>query len=353
MSIEREYFGKTQDGQEVEAFTLKNSNGMESKITNYGGRIVTLLAPDRNGNFDDLVLGFAGLEEYLEENPFFGALIGRCANRIEDAKITIQGVESQLSRNNGPHHSHGGKKGFDKIVWKANIVNSNSQELLELRYLSKDGEEGYPGNLSVTVFYSLTEDNELKIHYLAETDKTTVVSLTNHSYFNLCGHNSGDVLNHEIMIDADKFTEICKDRYTTGKYLSVENTPMDFRERKKIGSRMFEENRQLTWAIGGYDLNWVLNNNGKYPEKVIETYDPASGRLMEVETTMPGIQFYVGNKLRTDLIGKNGARYRPYSGLCLETQHFPNAANHTHFPPPLLHPGERYDHTTVYRFKLG
>lgn len=353
MSIKPEHFGKTRDGQEVRLYTLRNSKGMESKITNYGGRIVTLLAPDRHGNLDDLVLGFDDLEAYLEENPYFGSLIGRCANRIENAGITVEGAEYRLSRNDGQHHSHGGKKGFDKIVWRANIVNRNDQELLELSYLSKDGEEGYPGNLSVEVCYSLTEDNELKIRYLAETDKTTVVSLTNHSYFNLAGHASGTVLDHEIMIDADKFTEICEGRYTTGKYIAVENTPMDLRKRQIIGKRMFEENQQLKWAIGGYDLNWVLNRTGKHPVKVIEAYDPSSGRLVEVETTMPGVQFYVGNKLKPDLIGKNGARYRPYSGLCLETQHFPNAVNHPNFPSPILRPGERYDHTTIYRFKTG
>jgi aldose 1-epimerase len=353
MSIKREYFGKAHYGQEADVYTLKNTKGMESRITNYGGRIITLLAPDRNGNLDDLVLGFDGLERYLQQNPYFGSLIGRCANRVENAKITIHGVEYNLSNNDGQHHSHGGIRGFDKIVWNAKIVNRNGRELLELSYLSQDGEEGYPGNLSVTVLYSLTEDNELTIRYLAETDKATVVSLTNHSYFNLSGHDSGDVLEQEIMIHADEFTEICEGRYTTGKYIAVENTPMDFRKRRKIGLKMFEEYQQLKWAIGGYDLNWVLNNSGQYPEKVIETYDPASGRLMEVETTMPGVQFYVGNKLKTDLIGKNGARYGPYSGLCLETQHFPNAVNHPHFPSPILQPGELYDHTTIYRFKVA
>ncbi|UCF96252.1 MAG: galactose mutarotase [Spirochaetaceae bacterium] len=351
MSITQEYFGKTRDGQEVSLYTLSNSTGMVSSITNYGGRIVTLLAPDRKGNFDDLVLGFDSLEEYLGANPYFGSLIGRCANRIENARVRIQGVEYQLCRNDGDHHSHGGSKGFDKVVWAANILEQDGQELLELSYLSKDGEEGYPGNLSVTVCYSLTEEDALKIRYLAETDKATIVSLTNHSYFNLSGHESGDVLDHQIMIDADSFTEICAGRYTTGRYLAVEGTPMDLRKRRPIRTRMFEENQQLTWAIGGYDLNWVLNASGDYPEKFSEVYDRASGRLMEVETTMPGVQFYVGNKLKTGLIGKNGARYEPYSGLCLETQHFPNAANHPHFPSPVLQPGEIYDHTTIYRFK--
>lgn len=347
MRTERELFGKTEDGQAVDLFRLKNTRGMEAVITNYGGRIVALRTPDQA----DLVLGFDSLREYMGEEPHFGSLIGRCANRIANAKMSIEGITYQLSRNDGAHHSHGGHRGFDRVIWDAGIVSTVGRELLELRYLSKDGEEGYPGNLSVTVSYSLTEDNELIIRYLAETDKTTVVSLTNHSYFNLSGHDSGDALDHEVMIDADEFTEICEGRYTTGRCLAVENTPMDFRKRTKIGLRMFEENQQLTWAIGGYDLNWVLNKRGKNLEKVIEVYDPASGRLMEMETTMPGVQFYVGNKLKTGLIGKNGASYRPYSGLCMETQAFPNAVNHPHFPSPLVQPGERYDHTTVYRFK--
>ena len=352
MDIQREPYGETRDGQEVGLFTLRNSNQMETKITNYGGRIVTLLAPDRDGNPDDLVLGFDSLEGYLGANPYFGALIGRCANRIENARISIQGVDHRLSKNDGDHHSHGGQRGFDKVVWAANIAEVEGHVMLELHYLSKDGEEGYPGNLSVTVRYSLTEANELRIRYLAETDKTTVVSLTNHSYFNLSGHGSGDALDHEIMIDADSFTEICAGRYTTGRYLRVDDTPMDLRQRRPIRARMFEDNQQLSWAIGGYDLNWVLKVGGKSPEKFSEVYDPSSGRIMEVETTMPGVQFYVGNKLKTGLVGKNGARYGPYSGLCLETQHFPNAAKHPHFPSPLLRPGERYDHTTIYRFKV-
>ncbi len=352
MCIEQEIFGRTAEGQEVDLFTLKNKTGVETKITNYGGRIVTLLVPDRNSVSDDIVLGYDRLDQYLDENPYFGSLVGRCANRIEKARFHLDGVEHKLSQSDGEHHSHGGFKGFDKVIWNANATVKDGEKQLELRYLSKDGEEGYPGNLSVMVQYALTENNELIIHYIAETDKATIVSLTNHTYFNLSGHDSGDVLHQEIMIDADNYTEIAKGRYTTGRYIDVEGTPMDFRKAVKIGLRMFEENQQLTWAIGGYDLNWVLNKQEQTAEKVIELFDPHSGRLMEVDTTLPGVQFYVGNKLKTGLKGKNGALYQPYSGLCLETQYFPNAANHPHFPTPVLRPGERYDHTTVYRFKI-
>ena len=352
MSITSQTFGNTRDGREVEIFTLRNPAGMETKISNYGCTIVTLHAPDRHGTPEDLVLGFDTLAGYEQDNPYFGALVGRCANRIPEGRIIIDGTEYQLTRNQGEHHLHGGARGFDKVVWHAAVVRRDGRDTLELTYLSKDGEEGYPGTLSVVVSYSLTDDNALVIHYSAETDRATIVSLTNHSYFNLSGHASGEVLDHEIMIDADSFTEICEGRYTTGNTIQVEGTPMDLRMRRRIGERMFEENQQFTWAIGGYDFNWILNHNDGSRHKFAEVYDPASGRLMEAETTLPGVQFYCGNKIRKGQRGKSGASYGPYSGLCLETQHVPNAVNHRQFPSPILRPGERYEHETIYRFSV-
>lgn len=349
MSIVKKLYGKTADGTEVYLFTLSNSKGMAAEITNFGGTVVSLLVPDGKGNLDDVTLGYDKLDGYLKKGPYFGAIIGRHANRIEDSKFEINGVEYHVAANDGKNHLHGGLKGFDKAVWKAEIVKQGGSECLELTYRSVDGEENYPGNLDVKVTYTLTEDNALKIDYFAVSDKDTVVNLTNHAYFNLSGHASGDILKHELMINADKFTPVNSECVPTGEIRDVKGTVMDFTGLTPVGPGLSSDDEQI--ANGkGYDHNWVLKVSGKAPEKAAEVYDPASGRVMEVYTTKPGVQFYSGNFLDGSEIGKDGAVYSKRSGLCLETQYFPNALKHKHFPSPILKAGQEYKHTTIYKF---
>lgn len=345
MSITKKLFGNTADGTPVDIFTLKNSKGMTAEITNYGGIIVSLRVPDKNGNFEDVVLGHDKLENYMRKGPYFGAVIGRHGNRIEGASFEINGVEYKLTKNEGENQLHGGITGFDKVLWEAEIVN----ESLELSYLSKDGEEGYPGNLKVKVTYSVTEDNELRIDYYGVSDKDTVVNLTNHSYFNLAGHASGDILDHKVMINADKFTPADKESLPTGEIREVKGTPMDFTVLTTVGKNIDSDYDQIVFG-GGYDHNWVLNVSGKAPEKAAEVVDEKSGRVMEVYTTKPGVQFYTANFLDGTEVGKGGAVYNKRNGLCLETQYFPNSMKHKNFPSPILRAGEKYKHTTIYKF---
>jgi aldose 1-epimerase len=342
-------FGKLPSGETVELYTLKNAKGVEADISTYGGVIVSLKVPDRSGALGDIVLGFDDLKGYLTPPPYFGALIGRYGNRIGHAQFTLDGVTYKLFKNDGDNSLHGGKRGFDKVLWKAKPGDGQS---LELTYLSKDGEEGYPGNLSVTVVYTLTDNNELKIDYSATTDKDTVLNLTNHSYFNLAGQGEGDILNHQIMINADKFTPVDKGLIPTGELRDVANTPLDFRQPHVIGERIGSDYEQIVLG-GGYDHNFVLKRSGDGLSLAARVTEPKSGRVMEVLTTQPAIQFYTGNFLDGTLKGKGGKVYARRSALCLETQHYPDSPNHPDFPTTELKPGEQYHTTTVYRFSTG
>ncbi|HTR36728.1 MAG TPA: aldose epimerase family protein [Bryobacteraceae bacterium] len=336
-------WGTTPDGQTVELYTLRNSKGAEARIMTYGGVLVSLKVPDRAGALGDVVAGLDSFQGYLKPPPYFGAIIGRYGNRIGNARFTLNGVEYNLSKNDGQNSLHGGARGFDKRLWRASLVSPQS---LELKYRSADGEEGYPGNLDVTVKYTLTDANELRIDYSATTDKETVVNLTNHSYFNLAGE--GDILTHEVMINADRFTPVDKGLIPTGELKDVTGTPFDFRTATPIGKRIEQKDQQLIFA-GGYDHNWVLNRSGNGLETMAKVTDPKSGRMMEVLTTQPGLQFYTGNFLDGTLKGK-GRTYTRRSAFCMETQHFPDSPNQPNFPSTMLKPGSVYESTTVYRF---
>ncbi len=351
MSIIREKFIDGLDRNDIDIFTLYNKNGIKVKITNLGGIIISIFTPDKNGNYEDVVLGYDKLKDYLGDDLYFGAIIGRHANRIENACFEINGVEYHVVKNDGNNHIHGGIKGFDKVVWNADIVSENNQECLKLTYLSKDGEENYPGNLNVTVIYSLTDDNALKIDYHAVSDKDTVINLTNHSYFNLTGHDAGDILKHNIKIYADKFTPINEECIPTGEIIEVFNTPMNFTSMKPIGQEINSNDPQIVNGEG-YDHNFVLNESGDNLKLAAEVYDPASGRFMEVYTTKPGIQLYTGNHIKGNHEGKGNVQYTRRCGFCLETQYFPNSLKHKHFPSPIFRAGEEYIHTTVYKFSV-
>jgi aldose 1-epimerase len=347
-AIEMEQFGTTPDGKKVDIYTLTNANGCEVKITNYGGIVVSLKVPDKEGNMGDIVLGYDNLDGYIKNNPYFGALIGRYGNRIGNAKFTIEGKTYTLAANDGENSLHGGNVGFDKVVWDAKEIHEFGAVGLELSYLSKDGEEGYPGNLKVTVKYLWTNKNELKIEYEATTDKTTVVNLTHHSYFNLAG--KGTILDHQLMINADKFTPVDKGLIPTGELRNVEGTPMDFTKPTAIGARINQDTEQLKFGLG-YDHNWVLNDYDGSMQMVASVYEPTTGRVMEVCTTEPGLQFYSGNFLDGTITGKDGIVYQHRTGFCLETQHFPDSPNKPDFPSTTLKPGEKYSTETIYKFK--
>ncbi len=349
--IQRSTFGKMADGETIDLFTLTNRNGMKVSITNYGARVVSILVPDRHGKMGDIVLGFDNLEGYLGNNPYFGAIVGRYGNRIAQARFTLDGVTYKLAQNDGQNSLHGGLKGFDKVVWKAREL-SGARPAVELTYLSKDGEEGYPGNLSVKVVYTLEDDNALRIDYTATTDKDTVLNLTNHSYFNLAGQGNGDILKHLLMINADRFTPIDATLIPTGELRSVQGTPFDFRKPAAIGARINQDNEQLKFGKG-YDHNFVLNRPGRGLELAARATDPESGRVLEVLTTQPGIQFYSGNFLDGTIHGKGSKVYGHRSAFCLETQHFPDSPNHPKFPTTELKPGQTYRETTVFRFSTA
>lgn len=349
MRIKKEFYGKTIENVEVDIYTLENSNGMTAKITNYGGNIVSLLVPDSKGEVTDVVLGYDSLEDYFVNEPYLGAIIGRNGNRIQDARFELNGVEYQLAKNNGENNLHGGIKGFDKVVWKAESFEHDKSVGLTLTYTSIDGEEGFPGNLDVKVVYTLTDENEIIIDYYAESDKDTIVNLTNHSYFNLSGHNSGTILDHKVMLDADAFTVVDQALIPTGEIRKVEGTPMDFTKPKRIGDDIHSDYEQIVFA-GGFDHNWVLNHKGESVEKVAKLIDEKSGRVMEVYTDMPGVQLYTGNSLEERYIGKGNYPYSKHTGVCFETQFFPSSMNHKHFPSPVLRAGDEYKSRTIYKF---
>ena len=351
LSIEKESFGQTDEG-EAFLFTIQNKNGIKIKVTNYGGIVTHLYAPDRNGKTADITLGFDSLPSYLAGNPYFGAIIGRYGNRIAGGKFTLDGNEYTLAQNNGPNSLHGGNNGFDKKLWHTKPIETREQVGLEFYRLSPDMEEGYPGNLEVTVRYLLNNDNEWIIEYEASTDKKTVVNLTQHTYFNLNGAGKGDILDHELMIKADHFTPVNETLIPTGEIEVVKGSPFDFTRPTPIGKRINENHPQLKRG-GGYDHNFVLNRQAENDlEMAASLYEPLSGRFLEVLTTEPGIQFYSGNFLDGSLVGKAGKPYEFRSGLCLETQHFPNAPNQKGFPSTVLEPGQTYRSKTVYRFSV-
>ena len=340
-------FGKTSDGTEVQLFTLTNANGVKASITNFGGILTSLMVPDKDGKLGDVILGFDNVggyqsPEFLKSGPYFGALIGRYGNRIKDGKFTLDGKAYTLAKNNGANTLHGGKVGFDKVVWQAESGTSAEGQSLKLTYLSKDGEEGYPGNLNVTVVYTLTADNALKIDYTATTDKATVVNLTNHAYFNL-NHGAGkDILGHEVTLPADRYNVVDAGLIPTGELRPVKGTPFDFTTPHAIGERIAQ-------VPGGYDHNWILNTpTGQHAAATV--YEPATGRTMEVTTDQPGIQFYTGNFLDGTLTGKGGTVYGKNAGFCLETQHFPDSPNQPKFPSTVLKPGETFHSVSTYKF---
>jgi len=341
MKITKRSFGFLK-GEEVFLFTLANNSGFSVEITNYGGIVTSVFAPDKDGKLDDVVLGYDSLNGYLIETPYFGAIVGRCANRIANGVFTLDGTTYHLAVNNGPSHLHGGLKGFDKVIWAPEMSSDDTTVSLKLTYLSPDGEEGYPGNLETTVVYTVTKENKFQIEYSAKTDKATPINLSHHSYFNLSGTSGKNILDHVLYIDADQYTTVDETLIPTGKLADVKNTPMDFRVPERIGNRIDK-------VAGGYDHNYVLNNKGQFA-KVAELYDELSGRTMEVFTTEPGMQFYSGNFLDGSIVGEKGLVYQKHHGLCLETQHFPDSPNHPEFPNAILRPGETYMQFTVYWF---
>ncbi|MHC4151070.1 MAG: aldose epimerase family protein [Planctomycetota bacterium] len=345
MSITKESFGTTKDGKEAVLYTLTNANGCILKMSDYGCIITELHVPDKNGQLGDVVSGYDSLDKYIENSPYFGAIVGRYGNRIEKGKFTLKGKEYTLATNeNDIGHLHGGIVGFDKVIWDAEPVETDNGPALTMKYLSKDGEEGYPGNLSMTLVYTLSNDNALKIEYEATTDKATVLNLTHHSYFNLGGHGSGSILDHEMIINADHYTPVDKDLIPTGEIRPVANSPMDFTSAHSIGERIDQ-------VEGGYDHNYVLNKPEVGALTLATTvYEPKSGRIMEVHTTEPGIQFYSGNFLNGTITGKDGAVYQKHAAIVLETDHFPNSPNTPHFPSVVLEPGQEYSQTCIYKF---
>lgn len=347
--IEKSSFGQTKDGKDVDIYVLTNRNGMVTKITNYGATVTELWVPDQNGKMEDVVLGFDNISDYEEKSDYFGCIVGRYGNRIAKGRFTLDGQEYTLATNNGENHLHGGVKGFDKVVWDAEAMQTAKGPALKLNYLSKDGQEGYPGNLDVTVIYTLTHENELKIKYRATTDKPTVCNLTHHSYFNLQGQGSSDILSHKLMINADHYTPVDEGLIPTGKTPSVKGTPMDFNKPTAIGLRIDADHQQIAYGLG-YDHNWILNKKSGKMTLAAKVIEPKSGRKMEVWTTEPALQFYSGNFLNGSIVGKEGKTYKHRYGFCLETQHFPDSPNQPGFPSTSLRPGETYQTKTTYKF---
>ena len=339
-------FGEVR-GEAVRLFALTNAGGAEVQITEYGGIVVRIRVPDRDGRLGDVALGFDSLDDYVSGNPFFGAITGRFANRIANARFELDGVAYGLGKNTGPHHLHGGFQGFDKVVWKG--VPTASGDGVAFTYVSPDGEEGYPGTLTTTVTYSWSDANELRIDYRAETDRATVVNLTNHSYFNLADGGASSVLDHEVTIHAERYTPADAEATPTGEIAPVAGTPFDFRSPRTVGERIDADHPQMR-ASGGYSVNYVLDREEPGLTLAATVFEPTSGRAMDVLTDQPGMQLYTGNYLDGGLIGTDGIAYARYAGLCLETQHFPNSPNEPSFPSTVLRPGQIYATTTVYRF---
>ncbi|TLP74023.1 aldose epimerase family protein [Maribacter sp. ACAM166] len=349
VTIQKADYGTTSDNKCVEIYTLKNQKGMEVKIITYGGIITSLKAPDRNNGYDDIILGYDSLSQYISGSPYFGAIIGRYGNRIAKGKFSLDGTSYSLSTNDGQNHLHGGEKGLDKVVWDAAIEQNDRTAALKLNYLSRNMEEGYPGNLNTTVTYSLSNDNTLDILYEATTDIKTVVNLTQHSYFNLSANFSNDILKHEVTIYADSFLPVDATLIPNGDLKNVTGTPFDFREAKAIGKEIEEANDQLEKGLG-YDHCWVLNNQNEGVRLAASAYEPESGRMLEIFTDQPGIQFYSGNFLDNTLPTKQGGTYAQRTGFCLETQHYPDSPNQASFPSTTLNPGEKYETRTSLRF---
>jgi aldose 1-epimerase len=347
VEITREAFQRTIDGKPVDLYTLSNSGGMVVKLTNQGGKIVQVLVPDRHNQLGDVVLGYETLERYLSGRQTFGAVIGRFANRIAQGRFSLNGVSYQLPLNNGAHHLHGGKG----VQWQIMDGTQSDGRTVQFTYCFKDGEEGYPGTTTMKVTYTLTDDQELSLIYEAVTDKTTIVNFTNHAYFNLAGEGSGDILDHDLLVNADRFTPCDATQIPTGEIREVQGTPLDFRRPATIGTRIDAKDEQLRFG-SGYDHNFVLNTTGQDLTFAARLADPISGRLMEVYTTEPGLQVYSGNFLTgKDIdIGKGGKSYSARSAVCLETQHFPDSPNHEHFPSTVLNPGQRFRSVTIFRF---
>jgi len=348
--MKKESFGVVQ-GRSVDLYTLTNTNRLEVRATNYGGIIVSLRVPDKQGRVDDVVLGFDKLQGYLEKEPYFGAIIGRYANRIATARFSLDGVTYSLAANDGPNSLHGGNRGFDKVVWEAEPFENPKGVGLVFTYISRDGEEGYPGNLNVRVTYTLTDQDELVLDYEATTDKPTTVNLTQHTYFNLAGEGRGDILGHELTLNSDRFTPVGKTLIPTGELRAVKNTPMDFTNPTMIGTRINQNEEQLVLARG-YDHNFVIRRTGTSPDLAARVREPRTGRVMEVYTTEPGVQFYSGNFLDGTITGKQGHVYQQRSGFCLETQHFPDSPNRADFPSTILKPGQVYRSRTIYKFSV-
>ncbi|MBN2162773.1 MAG: galactose mutarotase [Pontiellaceae bacterium] len=343
---------KVSDFSSVKGYTLTNKNGMEVKITNYGATITSIIVPDREGNMADVALGYDSADQYVNAlvRDYFGAVVGRYGNRIAEGKFSIDGKEYTLATNNGENHLHGGLMGFDKVVWTAQTVENG----VKLSYLAKDGEEGYPGNLMLSVTYTLTDDNEIVMHYEATTDKATIVNVTNHTYFNLKGEGSDTVLDHVLQINGSKTTPVDAGLIPTGEFADVTGTPFDFRQPKVIGKDINANDQQIKYGPG-YDHNWVLDRKGGGLELAATLYEPKSGRVLEVFTEEPCIQFYSGNFLQGNLTGKSGRVWNRRSALCLETQHAPDSINHegeAGWPSVILRPGEKYDTTTIYKFSV-
>ena len=351
VTIEKSPYGITAEGIDVDKYKLSNRQGMEISIINYGGIITSWTAKDKNGVYKDIVLGYNELSEYEKETPYFGAIIGRYGNRIAKGKFSIDGKEYTLAVNNGENHLHGGMKGFDKVVWDAETRSTDSSVSVILTYLSKDMEEGYPGNLEVEVIYTLNNEDELSVTYKATTDKTTVINLTQHSYFNLSANFSNTILNHELIINSDAFLPVDNTLIPTGEFRDVTNTPFDFRTPKIIGQQINEEDLQLKNGFG-YDHCWVLNEQDKGVRFVASAFEPQSRRYLEVFSDEPGIQFYSGNFLDGTLPSKNNGSYEFRSGFCLETQHFPDSPNHKNFPSVILRPEEEYNSQTIFKLSV-
>lgn len=349
-------FGETKDGETVHLYTLKNRNGLSADIMTYGGTVVRLITPDRNGQMGDITLGFDNVTDYEEKSPYFGCIVGRYGNRIADGKFSLDGADYTLAVNNKNDtvnaHLHGGDKGFDKVVWKAKPVINGHDAGVTFWHTSPDGDEGYPGNLKMKVTYFLTDNNELSIHYHATTDKATPVNLTNHAYFNLAGEGVGDINGHYLMLNADHYTPVDAGLIPTGEIAPVAGTPFDFTTPRAIGERNTADHEQIAFG-GGYDHNWVLNKGDGGLTLAGEVYEASTGRVMTIMTEEPGIQFYGGNFLEVDgvvRVGKSGVAYQHRTGFCLETQHYPDSPNQPNFPSTILRPGETYETTTIYRF---
>jgi aldose 1-epimerase len=350
-SVTKQEFGKTAKGEAVDLYVLKNKNGVEAAITTYGGIVAWLKTADKQGLLANIALGFYNLDGYLKEPPYFGALIGRYGNRIAKGKFTLDGKQYTLAKNNGENSLHGGIRGFDKQLWTAEPKSTPDSQGLLLKYTSKDGEEGYPGTLDVTVTYTLDDNDEMSIHYRARTDKTTVLNLTNHTYFNLAGEGKGDILEHSMTINAGRFTPVDAGLIPTGELKSVEGTPFDFRKPFPIGARINASHEQLKLGRG-YDHNYALDRSGPGLELAARASEAATGRVLEVWTTEPGVQFYTGNFLDGTIIGASNSPYGHRSGFCLETQHYPDAPNQPVFPTTVLKPGEEYRSSTVWKFRI-